>query len=349
MKIENNNRQIWQDLFQAAIAFRDLKPWEWMYDTDLFGVQDPVSGEIGWCCIMGNAEEVYALCVYLGDEGFASYDRILSSYGGEMLEMQDQIAVGLEQKMLKVEFVGREEITTVDRAAYKSLGLKFRGENQWIQIREVLPSYYPWYISDEQAVFLTHCLRQAAEVAKRYQADPKMLQTAEDMLLVVVPATSGKGVVWKDSQVPKPTTEDTAARTIDPFLVNRAKKELEKEAVALCFSLSYIPGAMEDKKGERPFFTRFAVWIAYGSGMITGFKILSPEEMDNEFDAIFLEQLHLLEMIPQQLVVDSKQAFDLVEPIAEALEIELIHDSEIEEFAEMKNSLGIFLGGEYGF
>ena len=38
----------WQALYQAAAAFRDLAPWAWMTDRDLFAVEDPATGEVGY-------------------------------------------------------------------------------------------------------------------------------------------------------------------------------------------------------------------------------------------------------------------------------------------------------------
>ena len=43
---ESISQQEWAALFDAAIAFKNLKRWEWMYDRDVFGIQNPETGEI---------------------------------------------------------------------------------------------------------------------------------------------------------------------------------------------------------------------------------------------------------------------------------------------------------------
>ena len=42
----------WKELYIAADEFRNLQPWTWMSDADLFGVQDPRSREVGYCCVL---------------------------------------------------------------------------------------------------------------------------------------------------------------------------------------------------------------------------------------------------------------------------------------------------------
>jgi hypothetical protein len=43
----------WLGLYQAAMRVKEVAPWEWMTETDVFGVQEPETGELGFVSIMG--------------------------------------------------------------------------------------------------------------------------------------------------------------------------------------------------------------------------------------------------------------------------------------------------------
>lgn len=346
MKITQANRAIYLDLYQTAIEFREMAPWEWMWDSEYFGVQDPETGEIGWCCIMGAAGEVFALSVYLGDEGFNSYIR-LAEVGETDTYTPELFAAFLEQKLLKVDFVGRDEIDDTDRAVFKDLGLKFRGHGNWIQARDFRPGYYPWYLSEKQAVFMTLCLRQAMEVAARFREDESILEDEKGDVLVRVPKKTSHGLEWSDGFVSEPEWEEKPEGKADPFLVNRAKKELKKKNQALFFSLEYVQTPLNDEGEERPFFPQMGLWVDGESGLILGVEMFSPSDFSHNLEKAFFKHLHQAGFIPQQLFVNSEAAMHAAGPIAKALGIGMVFAPDLEIFEEIKREFARFLGGSF--
>src|SRR5262245_5827031 len=140
----------WRALYREAIAFRDLEPWEWMWDSDVFGVQDPESSEIGYCCVMGQLGEHFALGVYRGSRGLAGHWE-MRLQAREPEAGEDPMEILLLQDCLMASFEDRKLLTPEDLGVIKQLGLKFRGPNAWPQFRSYRPGYEPWYLTGEEA------------------------------------------------------------------------------------------------------------------------------------------------------------------------------------------------------
>lgn len=69
-KIPKVALETWKDLCAAAVRFADRRLWDRLEDSSVFGVRDPVSGQMGYACVLGALGEMMALCVYRGDEGW---------------------------------------------------------------------------------------------------------------------------------------------------------------------------------------------------------------------------------------------------------------------------------------
>lgn len=59
-----------KQVYDIAIQVKNLAPWQWMEETDVFGVANPDTGELGFVSVMGSVGEYEAVAVYLGAEGF---------------------------------------------------------------------------------------------------------------------------------------------------------------------------------------------------------------------------------------------------------------------------------------
>lgn len=77
-KVNQPTQAEWRALYEAAVSFKRASCWEWMYDDDIFGVANPETGEVAYCCIMGNAGEHFGIAAYLGAEGLDGVLGLLS-------------------------------------------------------------------------------------------------------------------------------------------------------------------------------------------------------------------------------------------------------------------------------
>jgi hypothetical protein len=115
----------WRRLYESAVRIKEISPWEWMTETDVFGVRSPESGELGFVSVMGLLGEHYAVSLYLGSEGIHGFLDLQ-----EMGPFADPGAL-IQIPQIQASFENREELDKRDREVIKELGLKFRGRNAW--------------------------------------------------------------------------------------------------------------------------------------------------------------------------------------------------------------------------
>jgi len=319
MKESSPSMQEWKDLYDVALKFKELESWNWMLDSDVFGVQNPVNGEIGYCCIMGNLGEMFALAVYLGTEGLEGYLKIQS---GEILP--DDFDALHVQKCLMASFEDREFLQKPDSQVIKELGLKFRGRSSWPLFRSYRPGYHPWYLTKEEAKYLTLALQQAREVSLRFFENPDMLTSPEgNGYLVRVPEKERDGWRWKDEWLePSPIEKvEVLAEPIDEVHLQRIKKITSRQQGIWEVDFFYSPSAVEE--GERPYFPYLFLWVDQHSGLILKPDVVKPSEYRLQFPRQFLDLIESVSFLPDEILVRKEEAFQLLEPITSRLSIKL--------------------------
>jgi hypothetical protein len=63
----------WRGLYESAVRVKEISPWEWMTEADIFGVQSPETGDLGFVSVMGMLGEHYAVSLYRGSEGIHGF------------------------------------------------------------------------------------------------------------------------------------------------------------------------------------------------------------------------------------------------------------------------------------
>jgi len=336
MSSSSPSLQEWRDLYEAALEFKKLASWKWMHDSDIFGVQNPVNGEIGYCCIMGNLGEVFGSVVYLGTEGLAGYLKIQS---GKI--SPDDIDVLHLQKCLSATFKDREFLQKQDLQTIRKLGLKFRGPNSWPLFRSYRPGYHPWYLTNDEVRYLTLALQQATEVCLRFKKDRDMLTPfKENHLLIRVPERKGKGLNWADEWLKPAPLEKVkiVLKPIDEIRLMRIKKKAFRQQGIWETDFFYSPTAVREK-GERPYYPYVFLWVDQYSAYILNLYLATFSEYRSEFQEKFLSLIEKIKLLPEETWVKKKEVFKLVEPITSGLGIELRLVKRLEMLEEAQASM----------
>ncbi|MGB9722502.1 MAG: DUF7309 domain-containing protein [Chloroflexia bacterium] len=326
MVAETPSPEEWRALYAAAMRLYALHPWTWLYEDQILGVVNPENGEVGYCSVMGSLDQHLALAVYLGDEGFDSFLNLRDAEGE-----WDTVEAFIRQKALQASFESREMLTEEDRQVIRGLGLKFRGRQAWPLFRDHSPGYFPWYLTASQARFLTLALEQTAEVAARFRDNPAEWPTvdaAED-LLVRVPEPGPAGLTWREERRPLPagipTPELACSWEADIEETLRRKSPKMKRQGALEIDTFYLPTAVQDQPGERPFHPQMLLAADHGSGFILSQEMISPGMLGDAL--VKMVQGLLLEGLatwPRQIGVRREELARVLDGLVGPLGIEVL-------------------------
>ncbi len=334
---------LWQEFYKVAAQFRDMAPWRWMYDSDLFGVENPDNGEIGWCSIMGNAKEHFALGVYKGVAGFHSFWG-LAELGEEGIDMfnPEHLNVAYGQICWMISFEDSDMVYPENKKHLKELGISFRGKGQWITATTNDVGYHPWPIEEKDLPFLILCLQQAMNVAIRAEDKPDILD--ENRWLLRKPIHKGTELDWEDTYL---EDEDIPEVVLEPL-------EPSKEFIHTIKGLKRVEGAMmigsflmrhhiQESPRMRPWNPFLLVNLQYGSGYMVNQDMIPYNELDKAIEPLLINLFKTIGVVTTQLGYHHPPVGQLLEKICQEAGIQLFQVPGNEPvFQELMESMAQF-------
>lgn len=317
---------LWPAFYDSATRFRDLAPWRWVYDSDIFGVQHPETGVIGWCCIMGAAGQHYALAVYRGAEGLDSYYQLAEANEFENPDNPEAFNAILSQNCWMVSFEDAGMVPSEQKAHLRALGLSFRGAGQWILAQTYDPGMQPWLVDENDLPYLIHCLEQAMDVAQRYKQDDQLLDGPGGHFLIRTAQMHQNTLVWEDQYL---SAEDFPA-AVEPTPVEPSKAFLEAVKFqpvldgAVVIASFFSPQAIQENKNKRPWHPMLLVCIEPGSGYILAQEIAACAEVPEALEKFLLQIFKATGGKPRQIGVHYEPMLYWLEKIGEEADIEIV-------------------------
>ena len=340
MKQSEPSFKEWKALYGAALEFRGIEPWGWMKETDIFGVQNPQSGEVGYCCVMGELGEVLAMAIYSGTQGLQGYINIqkgqIKPGDPDSLYIQDCLMLSFEDRR----FIDKEDLQIIHE-----LGFKFRGRNAWPLFRSYKPGYFPWFLHRDEVSYMTAALQQAKLVCLRLKDNKKLLiPPKKNLYLVRTPQKKDGMIVWKDEwREPAPLKQAKCSDVpVDEIRLQRIRKTAESTPMIWEVDFFYAPTPIT--KGERPYFPYAIMLIDRDSGFILDVHLAGFIEYEKEFLEQFLSCIENTSIVPLEILVRKEEAMNLLEPYASRLNINLSMVDELENIDHARREMEKHLG-----
>lgn len=319
MAEKTDRREPWRRLYRLAREVKQLAPWDWMAESDLFGVQIPESGRTVFVGVTGSEGIHYAVAAY-PDLGLLHRFRMLDDIEREFYPERL-----LEIPQLQLSFDDRADLADHAYRTIRRLGLRFRGKNAWPQFQSFRPGHLPGVLQEGEPEVMAHVLEQLLNLAPRMRTDPEGLAATEpDTFLVRVPTGggSGGGVFWRDefrrfsAQVP-----DIPEPPLRVDLISRLKKLPEAE-FPVEVDLFMTPAVVDDR--EHPPVFGYALLVVNGdNGIIIGTEMLVPQPtLDAMYQTVpstLAAQLIGAGFRPREMVLRSDLLLELLPGTAHSL------------------------------
>ena len=319
----------WRALYDLAARIKNMEPWEWMNENDIFGVKDPLTNETGFVSVMGLLGEHVAIAFYptlTATRQFLQIEEDADLTDGDI----DPTAL-MEIPKLELSFEDEDLIEKEDKAIHKKLGLKFRGPQGFTLFRSHAAGMFPWFLTADEARLMTLVLEQLLDVAARFDNDEDLLTPGLDDdtdldILFLVREQNAQGE-WHDASLGIPEVPASKPRHELSAETMAALNKLPRADRAIEIELQMTPFPSAEKKGERPVFPYMLLIADEQSGMLLGMELLEPrpslESLFARIPQVLADKFTEAGAIPQRLRVRSDRVADLLEPLAEQLHIHL--------------------------
>jgi hypothetical protein len=272
----------------------------------------------------------------LGLEGLL---RILS---GEFSQSHDEVLY--VQKCLMASFEDRRYLQKEDLKQIKTMGLKFRGANAWPFFRNYTPGLVPWYLTGEEARFLTLALQQAIEVSLRLRKDPMLIHPSSGHFLVRVAVKLSEGISWKDEWIEPlpPESKDFTVTPVDETLLNRLKKAGLQKRGTWEVDFFFVPAPIWEKE-KRPYYPYMSLMVEHNSAFILNFQLEKREKFALKFPEKFISFLERVKIAPQVFLVKRDEVGRFLEPFASCLGIKIKMVESLAVLEEAQRSMRGFI------
>ena len=190
--------------------------------------------------------------------------------------------------------------------------------------RSCLPGYQPWYLTAEEAEYLTLALQQATQVAGRIREKSNLLKSkAKHHYLVRIPQKQSNSLSWQDDWLtPAPLPKiDFLSPQPDLKRLAAIKKTVSKKQGIWEIDVFYSPLAVKEQ--GRPYYPLMLLLVDQIYGLLLMVDLAPQSEYKIKFQVGFLELIERVRFLPEELLMEQPDVHKLFETIATNLNLKI--------------------------
>ncbi|CAN5454011.1 hypothetical protein BH23BAC3_BH23BAC3_24270 [soil metagenome] len=336
----NKESQYLKKLYPLSLELQDLAPWQWMHESELFGIQIPDSDTFYFASVMGSIGQFFAVSFY---EGVRAADQFLRIQDLPDDARPDDI---LLLPHLMVSFDEKKYLEHNDKQRIKQYGYSLKDRKKWPMFQQVIPGHP--YIFPESAKLkdLIPLLEQTLVITKRARKEEFAYIERSDIGFngLFRMLKSGSNTGWSDEFMEVPVYSEPAAVPKSIRKVEQLNRIPGKNLV-LEVELAMIPNPVMDRKP--PYFPFILLLVDKESGYIYHFEILTPHPSVDEMVAgsgvKLLEILIEQKIHPQEIQVRSERLHPVLKKVLTGTSVFLSYQRRLPALEAAMESLMDFM------
>ncbi len=296
----------WPKTLEKAKEFQQLKPWEVMTDEQIFAIEDPITGEYLFCSVLGQADEMYGLAVYIGADGLYS---LLDSFAG----IKDSSEIFKFQRSLLLSFENRNDLEKAEYELIKAYDMTFRGKNAWPSFVSFEPGFYPWTMDHDEVRQMYLALAESIKMFERIKEGFRLPHIPTDEKILVRYTKSdyenfNEMVLDMEEILEEMAFENFWGFYVpSEFEIKQAMKKTKKPLnITVEFKVTYLEVPIQEDPEERPLFPS-AIFVAdHDKGIVYSHKMYAEEINPIRVQKEFLNMFDQLGGKPNKILTDHR-------------------------------------------
>lgn len=319
----------WEELYDLAIEITKLKPWNAYWDMDLIAVETKKNEEPNFVSIMGKGGTCTGISVYRGMEGYSDFCQISNDDYNVAATF-----VMSDQNCITCYWGNRDEVDDDMYSIIKQLGLRFRGNGNWIYFKTFEKKSFPSLPNYGEVKMLIETYKGLIETLKHEEYQESIFDKGD-----IIYTQKDEDNHWFSYTVPRPMEPER----YNTILVNDSNlidyfKNMDDSDLELAIDMDYMMVPTNDKGFERPINPLAYIVFDLRNDQILHFDLIHPDQED--YEVIMNNFLGAIEHFgkPKHVYARNPYILNWLDFICEKLDIPLVED-DLEEIDDIFNTL----------